>query len=321
MKEVKNKNNSLEYKEKEVEKKISIIGHSNAITNDVLDSEIETSKNFFVENAILTIETSLEDGNSIEQGKLETNLNSLEKLKSQMGVMPIIYGEINKNDITGVNVPFISTYGLNIPLLFTVAIKCSTSDLRYEKYIFIQNPTFEQFLGKESPFTVRPHPIIFQKKDFLEDKINITVSIYANENIDADLNPLTIQMEKKDNNNYIKIHQRENGEITFCPNNLWLSGLPYRCLEDDEMFSFISVINVDDRRIDTFHLLTGNAGKIYEKAVDSCEIEIFLDQLSTTSLEIPHTKFHIDRLLSFYSYDDLKDTKLSGDSNILEDIM
>jgi hypothetical protein len=306
MKKVENISDSLKCEEKEAEKKESIIDHS---------------KNFFVENTMLTIGIGLQDSNSIEQGKFETHLNSLEDLKSEVGMMPIIYGEIDKNDITGVNVPFISTYCLNVPLLFTIAVKCKTSDLQYEKYIFIQNPIFEQFLGKESPFTIRPHPIIFQKEDFLEDTITVAVSIHANENIDINLNPLIIEMEKKENNNYIKIHQRENGEVTFCPNNLWLSGLPYRCLKDDEMFSFISVINVDNRRIDTFHLLTGNAGEIYEKAINSYETEIFLGQLSTISLEKPHTKFHIDKLLSFYTHDDSKDTKLSGDSNVSEDII
>lgn len=272
-----------------------------------------------VENRHDSLEYEEKKEEKIEQGRLETHLNSLDGLKSEVEMMPIIYGEIDKNNITGVNVPFVSTYGLNVPLLFTIAIKCRTSDPHYEKYIFIQNPTFEQFLGKESPFTIRPHPIMFQKKDFLEQPITVAVSIHTNANIDAGLNPLMIQMEEKDNNNYIKIHQRENGEVTFCPNNLWLSGLPHRCLEDDEMFSFISVIDVDDRRIDTFHLLTGNVGEIYERTVNPYETEIFLDQLSTMSLEIPHTRFHIDKLLSFYTYDDSKDTKLSGDSDILED--
>ena len=216
----------------------------------------------------------------------------------------ITFGDIKEHSMVGASVVFVSTYCLNIPLTFTVALRCPSGE-EEERHIVFQNPCWEQFEGKYSAYTLRPHAFIHDSPLYhLEDETIIDVSLFQtdNRNEQGDFFSIDLNLESNREKSFIKTHRRENGELTFCPNNWWLNGLPERMLDDNEYFSFESCITGLGRTVRTFHFLTGNILSIYEIAKASTSSEDFIRNLEDLLSGSECSLFHFNKLSQFYNH-------------------
>lgn len=236
------------------------------------------------------------------------DINAADEINEKVEEFPrvITFGDIREHDMLGASIVSISTYCFNLPLTNTVVVRLDSAVEGEEKHIVFQNPCWEQFEGKYSPYSLRPHGFIHDTPDYqLEDETVINVSLFLTKIRKEEEDPSSIELNVESNQekSFIKTHQRENGEKTFCPNNWWLSGLPERSLEDNEYYSFASCISGLGRTVKTFHFLTGSVVPIYLLAKNSPSYDVFIDHLEGLLRSSEHADFHFSKLKEFQKSD------------------
>lgn len=213
----------------------------------------------------------------------------------------IIFGKIGEHSMLGASIVSVSTYCLNLPLTNTVVVRLDSEVNGEEKHIVFQNPCWEQFEGKYSPYTLRPHGYIHDTPDYrVEDETMIDVCLSLTKNSREEYSSsVELNLESNLEKRFIKTHKRENGEMTFCPNNWWLSGLPDRPLLDNEYYSFVSCVTGLGRTVRTFHFLTGSIVPIYLLAKDYSSYDTFIDNLDDLLSSSEDAYFHLSKLKEF----------------------
>lgn len=235
---------------------------------------------------------------------ISLDINAADKINTTVEEFPrvIRFGDIREHDMLGASIVSISTYCLNLPLTNTVAVRLDSAADGEETHIVFQNPSWEQFEGKYSPYTLRPHAFIHDSPHYrLEDETMIDAFLFLTENRNEreDLFSIELNLESNQEKSFIKTHQRENGEMTFCPNNWWLRGMPERALEDHEYYSFASRVTGLGRTVKTFHFLTGSIVPIYSIARTSSSYEEFMDNLDSLFMCSDPASFHFSKLKQF----------------------
>jgi hypothetical protein len=202
----------------------------------------------------------------------------------------IEFGTIEKKSITRQSVVFVSTYNLNAyqPISNGLFIHLPTRGGR-EKYIVIENPFFDDSItdGSRSPYTIRAHALV--NGDAQPRNVNVNIAITSGLNKESEVGITNLQGGS--------VNSHDN---TFSPNNMHLTGLPDRSLIKGEVFSFVSKIDGDGKRIDTLHVVAYDANSVVNLAKDSENLGDFLQRLSR-AYEIfgADTLSHLAKMMAF----------------------
>jgi hypothetical protein len=167
-----------------------------------------------------------------------------------------------------------------------------------ERQINIQNPSFS-IDPQSSPYTIRSHWEFSNNLDNHHEWVNAKITQGKNVNSDNSEFEVTLHESPFE----IDLHDRQ-----LSPNNAHLSGLPYRPLNQEEVFSFASHLHGErsGKRVDTFHLLIGDPNSqrtLYLLAEASLTFEEFLKKVvllsHSTPLDYSKLAPHVAKLLTY----------------------
>jgi hypothetical protein len=224
------------------------------------------------------------------------NTNEPEVYSMAFGNIPdnTLLDSRNKNNA----IVFIAAYGLFSNTTTSCAVRIRLDDKNgRQRYIVIQP---DDYLPNTpgSPHIVLSHAIINGNAP----NRNVDVRIHI---VNGDNDTINVTMDETGS---VYTHPAADGRASYSPNNMHIRGLPSRALNADEIYSFITRVDGDGKKVDTLHIVTGrNAltpfreiaqGKGWQ-GVPSENVHSYLERLALQTEFDPFLFKHVKKMIDF----------------------
>jgi hypothetical protein len=194
----------------------------------------------------------------------------------------------NKNDA----VVFIAAYGSFYPPISAVRIRLDDKDGR-QRYIVIQPDDYQPNPDtRGGPHIVLSHAII--NGNAPDRSVNVRIRI-----VNGDNDAINVTMDETGS---VYTHP-VRGKTAYSPDNMHIRGLPSRALNADEIYSFVTRVDGDGKKVDTFHIVAGgNALTPFREIAQGKgrgDVGIYLIMLALQTEFDPFLFKHVKKMIDF----------------------